>query len=229
VQVIPWPATEEELVATQHWLAVQHPVPWRPTAGRLAVGGCFVCFPRGLTGSGAAGDAAWAAAVVVQGRRVLARSAVTGVAGAAYQPGLLALREAPLLDAAVRALDRMPDVLLVNGTGREHPRRAGLALHLGAVLNLPTVGVTHRPLLADGPWPADVPGAASPLRLGEEIVAYWVRTRTGRRPMVVHAGWRVEPEVAVDVIRACAGRHRTPAALREARRLARQARAGRIG
>jgi hypothetical protein len=57
--------------------------------------------------------------------------------------------EGPLLEAAVRALPAQPDVLLVDATGRDHPRRGGLALHLGAALDLPTVGVTHRPPVAE--------------------------------------------------------------------------------
>jgi hypothetical protein len=68
----------------------------------------------------------------------------------------------------VRALPIVPKVLLVNATGRDHPRRAGLALHLGAVLGLPTVGVTTRPLVAKGPWPVDQRGAT--LWLGGEVV-----------------------------------------------------------
>jgi deoxyribonuclease V len=64
----------------------------------------------------------------------------------------------------------------VDATGRDHPRRAGLALQLGAILDLPSVGVTHRPLLADGDWPADARGARSPLRIDDELVGYWLRT-----------------------------------------------------
>jgi len=188
------------------------------------VGACFVCFPRGHAGAGDLGDPAWAAAVVLRGRRIVARSVVTGSAGAAYEAGLLALREGPLLESAVRGLTEAPDVLLVNATGRDHPRRAGLALHLGAVLDMPSLGVTHRALAAGGPWPGDERGEASQLLLADEVVAYWLRTRAGRRPVVVHAGWRVDAATSVAVVRRCAGPHRTPAALREARRLARQAR-----
>jgi deoxyribonuclease V len=224
-----WPVTEAELVAVQRRLADERPASWQPPDRPLAVGACFVCFPRGSTGRGATGDPAWAAAAVLQGRRVLARSVVPGEAGAGYEPGLMALREGPLLAAAIRLLDHAPDVLLVNATGRDHPRRAGLALHLGAVLDVPTVGVTHRPLVAAGDWPPDEPGAASPLRIGDDVVAYWLRTRAGRRPLVVHAGWRVDPDTAVAVVRRCTGRHRTPAALREARRLARTGRAAKAG
>ena len=84
-------------------------------------------------------------------RRLLAGVASSGPAGGPYLPALLALREGPLLEQAVRALPIAPEVLVVNATGRDHPRRAGLALHLGAVLGVPTVGVTTRPLVAEGP------------------------------------------------------------------------------
>jgi deoxyribonuclease V len=147
------------------------------------------------------------------------------MAGAAYEAGLLALREGPVLEAAVRALAEPPDLLLVNATGRDHPRRAGLALHLGSVLGLPTVGVTHRPLLATGAWPPDEAGARAPLRLDDELVGYWVRTRRGTRPLAVHAAWRTDPETAVEIVLAAVVRARTPEPLRLAREAARSARA----
>ncbi|HSD82141.1 MAG TPA: endonuclease V, partial [Solirubrobacteraceae bacterium] len=99
--------------------------------------------------------------------------------------------------------------------------------HLGAVLSLPTVGVTHRPLLAAGPWPDDARGATATLALDGERVAAWVRTRPGARPVVVHAGWRTGVDIAVEVVLAATRRHRTPEPLRRARRLARTARAAR--
>jgi deoxyribonuclease V len=140
-----------------------------------------------------------------------------------YEPGLLALREGAVLEAAVRALAEPPDVLLVDATGRDHPRRAGLAVHLGAVLDLPTAGVTHRPLAAEGEWPPDERGACSPLRLGGEVVGYWLRTRAGTRPLAVYAAWRTEADTAADVVLATC-RARTPEPLRAARRRAREAR-----
>lgn len=152
-----WPASPGELADAQRALAAARPAPWQPPA-TPAVGACYVCFARGQTGAGARGDRVWSAAAVLRGRHALAQADVTGEAGAPYVPGLLALREGPALEAAVRALPVMPDVLLVDATGADHPRRAGLALHLGAVLELPTIGVTHRPLLAGGAWPDDVRG-----------------------------------------------------------------------
>jgi deoxyribonuclease V len=148
-----------------------------------------------------------------------------GKAAAPYAPGLLALREGPLLEAAVRGLPVWPDVLLVNATGRDHPRRAGLALHLGARLSLPTIGVTARPLAAEGDWPADVAGAASPLMIEDDIVGYWLRTRRNGAPLVIHAGWRTDPETALAFVRGLVGSWRTPEPLRHARRAAREARA----
>lgn len=214
-----WPASDEELIAAQLDLARTDPAPW-PPAGDPIVGACFVCFSRGKRGAGAAGDPGWAGAALPNG--VLA--VFEGLAGAPYEPGLLALREGPLLEAAVRALPARPDALIVNATGRDHPRRAGLALHLGAVLGVPSLGVTHRTLLARGGWPADEYGARTPLVLEDEVVGCWLRTRRGTRPLAVHAGWRVSAETAAGLVLAHS-RRRTPEPLRAARRAARRARA----
>jgi deoxyribonuclease V len=191
----------------------------------LAIGGCFVCFTRGGSGRGAPGEPGWAGAAVALALRPVADVAVEGVAGAPYDAGLLALREGLLLETAVRALPRTPDVLLVNATGRDHPRRAGLALHLGAVLDVPTIGVTHRPLIAEGRWPGPDAGARSPLRISSETVGSWLRTRPGVRPLAVHPGWRTDLETACAVVLAASGEVRAPVPLREARRLARASRA----
>src|SRR5207248_10599593 len=107
-----------------------------------AVAGCFVCFERGRIGPGAVADRGWAAAALLVGGEVGGIAVVTGAATAPYAPGLLALRDGPLLETAVLRLPARPDVLLVNATARDHPRRAGLALHLGARLDIPTIGVT---------------------------------------------------------------------------------------
>jgi len=152
-----------------------------------------------------------------------------GVAGAPYSPGLLALRIGPLMDAAIRALSTPPDVLLVDATARDHPRGAGLALHLGAELGLPTVGITHRPLLARGEWPQDHRGDTSPLRLGETVVGCWMRTRSQVRPLVVHPGWRVDLATAVDLVAGTTAEDRTPEPVRKARHVARSARSAAAG
>lgn len=234
--------------------------PWEPggSEGRAPAGGCFLAFARGEAGPGAPGDRAWAAAVTwpwpkgtsgpARGRNpdaaprgsgpalprhaldIAEQAVVAGRVPAAYQPGLLALREGPLLEAAVRSLVQPPGLLLVDATGQDHPRRAGLATHLGAVLGVPSIGVTHRPLLAHGELPTRERGATAPLWLDGVVVAYWVCTRSSARPVVAHAGWRTSPETAAAVVLTCSSEAaRTPTPLGEARRVAREARAGAEG
>jgi deoxyribonuclease V len=219
-----WPSDALSLAAAQRQLADAAPERWSPPGDRPLTGGCWVCFSRGLTGPGSAEDPAWAAALVMSEGKVVDRRLITGVTGAPYVPGLLALRIGPLMERAVRGLATRPDVLLLDATGRDHPRGAGLALHLGAVLGMPTVGVTHRPLLARGEWPDDRRGATSPLRLGDTVVGCWMRTQPGVRPLAVHPGWRVDLPTAVELVGSTSVRWRTPEPLRRARHLARRAR-----
>ena len=247
-----WPSTDEELVSVQERLAREAPCPFVLPEDPL-VGGCFVAFARGEAGPGHAGDRAWAAAVVwrpkdalrKRGRRIVDhtlrgtqrdaprraadvadQAVAAGRVPAAYVPGLLALREGPVLAAAVAGLHVSPDVLLVDATGVDHPRGAGLALHLGWVLGLPTVGVTQHPLVADrGQPPPLVRGETSPVRLDGRTVGYWVCTRSGARPVLAHAAWRTDPETAAAVVLVASTEGaRTPVPLQEARRVAREAR-----
>ncbi len=221
-----WPTSPEALARRQAELADAAEPEWRPPEDEpLVCGGCFVAFARGHRGPGSAGDPAWAAAVVMRGRRLIGRHVASGVAGWPYEPGLLALRVGELLASVVRGLPQPPHVLLVDATGRDHPRRAGLALQLGAVVGVPTVGVTDRPLLAEGAEPADTHGAAAPLVLDDEEVGCWLRTRQGVRPLAVHAAWRVDVTTAQSVVLRTTHGHRTPEPMRQARRLARTARA----
>lgn len=219
-----WPDGREELERVQRELAeaAEHVPAWEP-AGSPVVGGVFFAAPTGSPGR--RGERAWAAAVALAPRRPTLDAVVRGTAAAPYVPGLLALREGRLLERAVRALREAPDVLLVNATGRDHPRRAGLALHLGAVLDLPTIGVTDRPLLAGAAEPGPERGDRAPLLLEGERVGAVVRTRRRARPLVVHAAWRTGPDAAVRIVLSVCSGARTPEPLRAARRLARVARA----
>lgn len=221
-----WPTDPAELEVLQRELAELRPGPWIPRS-RITIGGCFVCFGRGGTGSGDAGDPGWAAAAVMEGRRLVASAEAIGEAAAPYLPGLLAAREGLLLESTVRALPWQPDVLLVNATGRDHPRRAGLALQLGWVLDLPTVGVTHRPLVASGDPPGPWAGSSSPLWIKEEQVGWWLRTRSRARAVAVTPGWRTGLDTSLEVVETVVVRARTPEPIRQARRLARTARSRR--
>lgn len=214
-----WPDTVADLIAAQTALAQLDPPAWTaPEHPRVA--GCFVCFPSDEPGPGGAGDMAWAAAAVPP-----EYATASGITAADYRPGLLALRAGPILEQAVRSLPTPPDVLIVDATGRDHPRRAGLAVHLGAQLDLPTIGVTHRTLRATGEWPTPERGAHSPLTLEGEIVGAWLRIQPTARPIAVHAGWRTDAQTAVEIVMSVASKVRTPEPLRQARRLARLERA----
>jgi deoxyribonuclease V len=189
------------------------------------VAGCFICFgaPKG---DYATAERAWAAASHFAGKRPLETSIASGDVAHPYEPGFLALREGRLLERAINQLTQDPEVLLVNATGRDHPRRAGLALHLGAALDIPTVGVTDRPLVADGADPPEGRGATARLVVDDEVVGYRLRSRAGARPICVHAAWRTDPDTALEVAMRTLRRARTPQPLRRARRAARLARAG---
>jgi deoxyribonuclease V len=222
-----WPESREQLIEAQLAIGRLDPPPWQPPDPLGAVAGCFITFEQQEAGPGSRGDRAWAAAVLLRDGRVVATALEAGTAGWPYEPGMLALRAGPLLEAAVRALPEAPELLLVNATGRDHPRRAGLALQLGYVLDLPTVGVTHRPLVARGDWPkGEERGAHSPLTLEPdgEPAAYWLRTVSGARPLAIHAGWRTTPDTAVRSVLALPAHFRTPEPLRRAREVARAAR-----
>jgi deoxyribonuclease V len=250
-----WPSSEAELIAVQSVLGdlssgLVAGGAWSIPA-EVRIAGCFVAYAAGEAGPGHPGDRAWAAAVLwgtgrsatglrrsstvlrgtVQGPNprqasdVQVQSVVTGTVGAPYSPGLLALREGSILAAALTALSDRPDVVMVDATGVDHPRHAGLALHMGAVLDLPSVGVTHRPLVGQGGWPELRRGATAPIRLGLVEVGRWVCTRTGARPVVAHAGWRTDAATAAElVLMASTPASRTPVPLQEARRVAREAR-----
>jgi deoxyribonuclease V len=219
-----WPSDADSLIAYQRQLATAAPEPYTVDPSAASIGGCWVCFPRGLVGPGTDHDQAWSAVVIMFGGRVVEQRVITGIASAPYVPGLMALRLGPLMEEALRAISRLPHVLLLDATAHDHPRGAGLALHLGAELDIPTIGVTHRPLVASGEWPSDHRGATSPLRVGGSVVGCWLRTQPGVRPLVVHPGWRIDLVTAVEVVTMLTRRRRTPEPLRRARQLARRTR-----
>ncbi|HEY6106020.1 MAG TPA: endonuclease V [Anaeromyxobacteraceae bacterium] len=220
-----WPSTGEALEREEARLLAAPPEPWPLPEALGAVAACAVVYGRGRAGRGEAGEAAFAAAALWRGGRAVATAAVTGPAPAPFEFGRLALREGPLLEAAVRRLPERPEVLLVHAGGRDHPRRCGLAVVLGAALDLPAAGVTGEPLRATGAPPARPAGSLSPLLLDGDLVACWVRTRAGARPVVAHAGWRVAAETAAALVLACARGRRLPEPLRLALEAARLERA----
>jgi deoxyribonuclease V len=137
-----------------------------------------------------------------------------------YVPGLLSFREIPVVRAALKKLHRRPDLVLVDGQGLAHPRRLGIACHLGLVTGLPTIGVAKSLLVGEHRAPAKRRGAWTPLLHREETVGAALRTREGVAPVYVSIGHRVSLESAVRFVLACGSGYRLPETTRWAHRLA---------
>ncbi|MBA3527885.1 MAG: endonuclease V [Propionibacteriaceae bacterium] len=219
-----WPSDADSLVTFQEQLAFAAPEPSAVDPSTATIGACWVCFPRGLTGPGTDHDPAWCAAVIMRGRQLRKQRVITGTTGAPYLPGLLALRLGRLIEGAVRSLSGRLDVLLLDATARDHPRksRAGTACRRRARRAHHWGDAPAADCL--GEWPSDQRGAMSPLRIGDSVVGCWLRTQPGVRPLAVHPGWRIDLATAVEVVTSITSRRRTPEPFRRARQLARRAR-----
>jgi deoxyribonuclease V len=136
-----------------------------------------------------------------------------------YVPGFLSLREAPAALAALERLRTRPDLLLVDGQGLAHPRRFGLACHVGLLAALPTIGVAKSRLLGHYESPVADRGAWTPLVDDGETVGAVLRTRSHARPLFVSVGHRISLRTAVDYVLRCAPTFRLPEPIRLADRL----------
>lgn len=137
-----------------------------------------------------------------------------------YVPGLLSFRELPAVLDALAGLKTPPDVILCDGQGIAHPRRFGIACHLGVLLDLPTIGVGKTRLIGRHAEPGDVKGAWVPLIDGGETIGAVLRTRAGVKPVYVSSGHRISLETAIRLTLACVTRYRLPETTRQAHRLA---------
>lgn len=137
-----------------------------------------------------------------------------------YIPGLLSFREIPAVLRALEKLPRLPALLLCDGQGIAHPRRFGIASHLGVLLDHPTIGVGKTRLIGNhGPVP-DEKGARVPLEDNGEIIGAVVRTRKGVKPLYISPGHRLSIESAVRWVLVCTTRYKLPETTRWAHRLA---------
>jgi len=143
-------------------------------------------------------DALFAAVVVLDARtlEVVERRAVKDRARFPYVPGFLSFREIPPLLQAFEALRSRPDLVICDGQGRAHPRRFGLACHLGVLLDLPSIGCGKTRLLGTHREPGLRRGCSCQLRDGAEVIGRVVRTRDAVRPVYVSVGHRVRLSTA---------------------------------
>ncbi len=137
-----------------------------------------------------------------------------------YVPGLLSFREAPAVLAALERLGLNPDLILCDGQGFAHPRRCGLASHIGILTRIPTIGAAKSRLLGEYGEPPQKRGAWRPLTDHGETIGAVLRTRMGVKPIFVSCGHRVSLATAVHYVMACVTRYRLPETTRWAHRLA---------
>jgi deoxyribonuclease V len=130
--------------------------------------------------------------------------------GFPYIPGLLSFREAPVCLVAIERLKTKPDVFIIDGQGIAHPRRLGLAAHLGLFLDRPTIGCAKSRLTGAFKAPSPRKGAYSLLKDGRETIGAVVRTRTGVKPVFVSVGNKCLLDDAIKIVLDCAVRYRLP-------------------
>jgi deoxyribonuclease V len=184
----------------------------RPT--RLVAGADIALDPRAKLG--------YAAVVVcaLPGLAEVERATAVAPLTFPYVPGLLAFREAPVLIEAFAALRAEPDVILFDAHGIAHPRRFGLACHMGLVLDVPSIGCAKSVLVGQYDMPAAEAGSWTPLVDRGETVGAAVRTRDRVKPVFVSPGHRVSLERAVALVLQCTDGTRIPKPTREADRVA---------
>jgi deoxyribonuclease V len=132
--------------------------------------------------------------------------------GFPYIPGLLSFREIPVILEALRKLPILPDLLMVDGQGVAHPRRLGIAAHLGVLLDWPTIGVAKSLLTGIYHEPGLLKGDSSPLldRRTKEQIGTVLRSKDNVKPLFISPGHRVHQQTALDLTLRCLVRHRLP-------------------
>lgn len=140
--------------------------------------------------------------------------------GFPYVPGLLSFREMPAILEAFDNLTLHPDLLLCDGQGIAHPRRLGIASHLGVWLGIPSIGVGKSRLVGEAAEPARERGARTPLSHQGERLGWLLRSRTGVRPLYVSPGHGISIDTAADWVLRTAVRYRLPEPVHAADRLA---------
>jgi deoxyribonuclease V len=215
-----WPTTEAEAVALQNTLASR--VDTSAAIGKLDfIAGCDIAYhltePR-----------LYAAVVVLKASdlSVVEERTVTREVNFPYVPGLLSFREVPALLDAFTQLRQAPDAVMLDGQGIAHPRRFGLACHLGLWLNLPCVGCAKSWLVGDYADPGANAGDASPLTVNGEEVGAVVRSATGVKPVYVSPGHKLDVASATAIVQATLSGYRHPAPTRAAHLAANQLRLG---
>lgn len=141
-----------------------------------------------------------------------------------YVPGLLAFREIPSVAGALEKVTSPVDAIIFDAQGVAHPRRLGLASHIGLFIDVPSIGCAKNRLVGEYEEPGIEKGKATNLMHGGEVIGKVVRTRTNVSPVYVSVGNKVDPEGAVDLVLACSPKYRLPETTRQAHKTANELR-----
>ncbi|MEW8315618.1 MAG: deoxyribonuclease V [Candidatus Thiodiazotropha endolucinida] len=137
-----------------------------------------------------------------------------------YIPGLLSFREVPAILQALSKLQQPPDIFLCDGQGIAHPRRFGLACHLGVYTDIPSVGVAKTRLIGSHATVPTEKGGWVPLIDKDETIGAVLRTRSGVKPLYISIGHKISLERSIELVLACTPRYKLPETTRAAHRLA---------
>lgn len=146
----------------------------------------------------------------------IACSLVKGITRFPYIPGFLAFREVPALVRALEQMPVMPDVIMVDGHGIAHPRRMGIAAHLGSLTGLPTLGCAKKLLFGKYQEPDNVKGAYEPIKDKEETIGFALRTKNRVKEVFISPGNRISMEDSLAIAQHCSGAYRIPEPTRRA-------------
>jgi deoxyribonuclease V len=137
-----------------------------------------------------------------------------------YIPGFLSFREIPAVLDALEKIKMTPDIILCDGQGIAHPRRLGIASHLGVLIDIPTIGVAKSRLIGKHEELPEIRGNWQPLIHKGETIGAVLRTRIGVKPVYVSSGHRVSLPTAIDYVLRCTPKYRLPETTRVADKLA---------
>jgi deoxyribonuclease V len=184
---------EVRLVAATDLAFVDRRWPRQPTRGRAAV--VVMSWPE---------------------LEIVEKAVVEGDVSFPYVPGLLSFREVPLLAQAFERIESHPNLLLVDGQGYAHPRRLGIAAHIGLLVDVPTIGCAKSRLCGEHAEPGRKRGSTATLRDGDEVIGTVVRTRDGVKPLYISVGNRISLKACVEWVLRLAPRYRLPEPIRVA-------------
>ncbi len=207
-----WDVTPKEAIRIQKDLAKE--IILRNTFNKIKlIAGCDVAFTK---------ERSFAAVVVLDysSLKVIEEVAAFSKINFPYVPGLLTFREAPALLPALRKIKNIPDIFLFDGQGIAHPRRMGLATHLGIILNKSTIGCAKSPLWGKYQQPPEIKGYYTLIKDKEEVIGAVLRTKKAVKPVFVSPGNGIDLKTAIKITLSATINYRLPEPTRLAHQLA---------